>query len=254
MGNNRAFIYGDLLFETIRKTDGKINYASLHANRLKAGADLLGMILPDNWSTAYFIDLLDTLVMDHNARIRLVMYRHGNGFYLPNSNDVLFSAESWPLPKPKTAINKLGIYQSQYKSCCSLSNLKSGNALIYVAAAKYAHENNFEDVLILNQHGRVAEANSSNVFWIKNGMIFTTPLSEGPVAGIMREALLQFAHKNGILIEQHPVEINELENADELFLTNALHGIVFVNEFNGKKMGNEISSSLKKDLAIKLEF
>lgn len=66
--------------------------------------------------------------------------------------------------EPKSDLTKVGVYQLQYKSCCSLSNLKSGNALIYVMAAPYAKENGFEDVLILNQHQRIAEANSSNVF------------------------------------------------------------------------------------------
>ncbi len=250
MGKNRAFIYGDLLFETIRKTDGKINNASLHVNRLKVGAELLGISLPGNWSTAYFVELLDKLVLEKNARVRLVMYRQGNGFYLPSGNDPLFSVESWPLPEPKSDLTKVGVYQLQYKSCCSLSNLKSGNALIYVMAAKYAKENGFEDVLILNQHQRIAEANSSNVFWVKDEKIYTPPLSEGPVAGIMREAVLQFALSNGILIEEKPLEIKELEVADEFFLTNVLHGIVSVSEFNKKKLGNKTSSLLKKGLVI----
>ena len=66
----------------------------------------------------------------------------------------------------------------------------------------------------------------------------------------MREAVLQFALSNGILIEEKPLEIKELEVADEFFLTNVLHGIVSVSEFNKKKLGNKTSSLLKKGLVI----
>ena len=237
MGINRAFVYGDLLFETIRMQDGKLQNIVLHTKRIEFGAKVLGFDLPSNWGESYLHDLVFAVVKGKDARIRLVVSRQGNGFYLPNNNDVRFYVEYWTLMPPKARIEKIDLFEEQYKSCSSLSNLKSGNALIYVLASQYAAANSLDDVLIMNQHGRIAEATSSNVFWIKNGIIFTPPLTEGPVAGIMREVVIK-----------KELTIENLFHSDECFLTNGLNGITLVNQFRDKKFEHELGSILQRDI------
>jgi branched-chain amino acid aminotransferase len=248
MGINRAFVYGDLLFETIRMQDGVLQNVALHTKRLELGAKVLGFDLPSNWDENYLHELVFAAVKGKDARIRLVVSRQGNGFYLPNNNDVRFYVEYWTLMAPRIIIDRIDVFEEQYKSCSSLSNLKSGNALVYVLASQYAAHNNLDDVLILNQHGRIAEATSSNVFWIKNGIIYTPPLTEGPVAGIMREVVIKQATEQGLMVQEKELTIEELLLTDECFLTNALNGITLVNQFRDKKFEHELGSVLQRDI------
>jgi branched-chain amino acid aminotransferase len=159
---------------------------------------------------------------------------------------VAFSFESWPLPEPRIGIDKLDVYYENYKACTSLSNIKSGNALIYVMAAKFAADNNLNDVLILNEHGRIAEATSSNLFIIKKDTAYTPPLNEGPVAGVMRALLLAKATKLGIKVKEMPLEIKDLFEADECFLTNVIGGITSVHKFRNKVFKTTVTAILQK--------
>ncbi len=103
-------------------------------------------------------------------------------------------------------------------------------------AAMYAKETRKSDCFVLNTHKRICDASIANVFWVKNKKIYTPPLSEGCIAGVMRKNLLQKI--DGII--QQPCEISDLQNADEIFLTNAISGLRWVTEFNGKVYGNTI--------------
>lgn len=248
MGQNRAFVYGDLLFETIRILDGKPLHAALHAARIAKGASVLGMVLPTNWNETYFEELVKSHVPSGNRRGRLVVSRLSTGFYYPTSNEVAFSFESWELPEPKKSITTLDVYYDQFKACNTLSNLKSGNALIYVLAAKHAYAIGVSDVLILNQHERIAEATSSNVFYIKGNTLHTPALTEGPVEGVMRQVVLEKAGKLGLTVSEDRVEIKDLFEADECFLTNTLNGIIRVEQFRNKKYTGTVTAILQKAL------
>lgn len=250
MGINRAFVYGDLLFETIRFSGGVLVNIDFHTKRLEQGAKLLGFDLPNTWGVNYLSDLILPKINSYNSRIRLVMSRQGEGFYLPDNNSVIFYVEHWPLLPKKVLVDNIDVFEGQHKACNSLSNLKSGNALIYVLASQYAAANHLDDALIMNQYGRLAEATSSNVFWIKNGVISTPPLTEGPVAGIMREVVMELALKKGFLLQEIDLTIEELLVADECFLTNAINGIIMVNKFRGKQMEYEITSLLQSELKL----
>lgn len=248
MGINRAFVYGDLLFETIRFSGGELVNIDFHTKRIEQGAKLLGFELPSTWSVNYLSDLILPQINLQKSRIRLVMSRQGEGFYLPDNNAVSFYVEHWPLLPKRGLVDYIDVFEGQYKACNSLSNLKSGNALIYVLASQYAAANHLDDALIMNQYGRLAETTSSNVFWIKDGIISTPPLTEGPVAGIMREVVMGLAIKKGLLLQEKELTIDELLVADECFLTNALNGITMVKKFRGKQMENKITSLLQREI------
>ena len=246
MAQNRAYVYGDLLFETLKIVDGRPLHAAYHANRVAQSAQILGFNLPDAWGEEYFSDLVFAHAASGNKRGRLVISRLSTGFYLPSSNDVSFSFESWAMPEHRLSIDKLDVYYENYKACTSLSNIKSGNALIYVLASKFAATNNLNDVLLLNEHGRIAEATSSNIFIIKKDTAYTPPLSEGPVNGVMRKVLLDKATKLGIKMQETPLEIKDLFEADECFLTTGIGGITSVKKFRNKAFKTTVTAILQK--------
>jgi branched-chain amino acid aminotransferase len=112
-------------------------------------------------------------------------------------------------------------------------------------AAIWAKENNLNDALILNQHDRICDSTIANVFWVKDNKIFTPPLNEGCVAGVMRKKVLELAIRNSDHLMQEAVLTQEiLLQADEVFLTNAITGIRWVKECRGKVYKNTISGKI----------
>jgi branched-chain amino acid aminotransferase len=134
------------------------------------------------------------------------------------------------------------------KSCDELSNFKTTSSLLYVLAAIHKKESGFDESIILNVKGNVADAIYANVFIVKDTKIYTPPLSEAGVDGVMRKQILRIAYKKGYRAIEKPLEVTDLQEADEIFLTNAIKGIVWVNLFGGKNYSHPIASELLNKL------
>ena len=155
--------------------------------------------------------------------------------------------ESWPLPNERS-INENGlvvdIFQDAKKSCDSFSNLKSNNYLPYVMAGLYAKKNKLNDCILLNSFDRVCDSAIANIFIIKNNKVFTPPLAEGCVAGVMRRWLLEKFDLKKVKIFEKSLSVNDLLNADEFFLTNSIYNLRWVKNFRGKNYSNTISKEI----------
>ncbi|MCX6186604.1 MAG: aminotransferase class IV [Bacteroidetes bacterium] len=220
----RAFYYGDLLFESILVKNEELMLIERHHKRLINNAKSLGFDHSISFSLQEFISQIQTEVDKSNindkknCRVRYTLYRHGDGFYLPLSNEIKYLIDVFDFDITNNSnTTKVSLYTTNHKACTPLSNLKTGNALLYVLASIWAKQNNWDDALLINQYGRIIESTKANLFWIKDGITFTPPLSEGCVAGVMREEIMC----NENIIEK-PCEIVDLENADQIFLTNAI--------------------------------
>ncbi|MFY8019860.1 MAG: aminotransferase class IV [Bacteroidia bacterium] len=226
----RAFVYGDLLFESMLFENGRLLNADLHYQRLVNSSTILKFNLPVSFDLNYFQKIIHEAIplnlFTKKIRIRFTVYRSAKGFYLPVEQEVRWDVELFEIPANAIQAKKsAGIYTEHYKSFHSLSNIKSGNALVYVLASMYAQEKKWDDVFILNEAGRVCEASASNFFWVKDDIWFTPPLSEACVAGVKRAEILQ--KREVIELE---CEIEDLENADEIYLSNAIQGLVKLNQ------------------------
>lgn len=133
----------------------------------------------------------------------------------------------------------------------TFSNFKTLNAVRYVAAALEAKKRAWDDVLILNARDRICEATSSNVFWWEKDLLCTVPLSEGCVAGVQRALLLAAAAAAGFAIQEKPVTFAALQSADEIFLTNAIRGLLPVYLFAGRPLKNFKSKTLFEEVFLK---
>jgi branched-chain amino acid aminotransferase len=228
---NRAFIYGDLLFETIKIINGAPALAHAHYRRLMESAAILKF--ETDLSFEVFVKTITDAVNEtkqKEARVRFVLHRNATGFYKPENSATAYFVEVFPLPEPKQSI-KIGLYTDNYKPCNELATLKSGNALLYVMAGIWAQENGYDDVLILNEHGCVCESTSSNVFVVKDEKVFTPPISEGCVDGVMRKSVIHQLQEKQYTISERLVTIEEIQSADAVFLTNAISGVVKVSQF-----------------------
>ena len=132
--------------------------------------------------------------------MKLIGFRKGSGTYKPETNSIGFLIEVVPLEYNHFITNKKGLsislFNDLYKTPNKLSIFKTSNAITYVLASIHAKENNFDDVLILNDQGNVIESTNSNIFISSNGVLYTPPLSEGCVAGVMRMKLINLAIAN----------------------------------------------------------
>lgn len=235
----RALFFADTLFETVRVFSGKMPLFDRHWNRLSSGLNALGFQLPDSWNASYFqTEMLKICPL--NARARLSVWRSPGGLYAPldhapqfliTAQDIASSAYEWLEPGIM-----LGVAENARLPVDAFSNFKTLNAARYVAAALEAQRQGCDDVLILNTFDRICEATSSNVFWWENGTLCTIPLSEGCVAGIQREWLLQTARSAGLAVQEKPATFAALQNAGEIFLTNAVRGMTPVGIFNGRAL------------------
>jgi branched-chain amino acid aminotransferase len=106
---------------------------------------------------------------------------------------------------------------------------------LYVLAAEWAKSRFLDDALLINEKGNICEATSSNIFWVKNSVVYTPPLSEACLPGIMREVLIEIMQKNNIHIDEKTCSEADLLEADELFLSNAIYGIKWIVAFKNKR-------------------
>jgi len=253
---NRGFKYGDGLFETMRMCNGKLKFAELHADRLKAGMKALkidGSTLLDE----YFLkqktaELCKKNKLKDNVRFRLSVYRAGDGLYTPDSNKFGYVLESSALEEDNYELNKKGliidVFDELTKPVNILSNYKTSNSLLYVMAGLYKKQHRLDDAFILNQHGFLCESISSNIFVVYDKKIYTPALSEGCVAGVMRNVVMSMARTHDIAVIEAQINPEILKAAEEVFVTNAISGIRWVMGYGRKRYFNEMTKLLSAKL------
>lgn len=249
--DNRAFRYGDGVFETLLWQNGKIRNLSFHVDRIQHAFKMLKLEGSIAFSAPYLQDLVKLLLnknesLNQTCRIRLQIYRDGGGLYSPISNQAAYLMESSPISPDNEKLGVksgliVGIYEEHYKSTYTLSNLKSINCLPFVLAGLYRKQMGLDEVLILNQEGRLCEALSSNIFIYYQNTLYTPALSEGCVDGTMRRAVIQLAHQQEIPVVEAKIDPQILKEAEEVFLTNAIKGVQWVMGFQQKRYFNNIS-------------
>ena len=256
--NSRAVRYGDGLFETIRMQNGKLLLSDLHFNRLFNGLKLLRFFIPVHFTPDYITALILELCKKNNtgnaARIRLAVLRGNGDLYNPEDLEPRLLIQCWPIGDHLQQLNENGlivdICPDSSKSFDHFSHLKSNNYLPYVMAALYARRQFLNDAILLNVHGRICETTISNIFCVKNDTIFTPPLTEGCIDGVMRRYLLN--NKGSFTITERMLTTELLLDADEVFFTNAM-GIRWVENCGGKLFSQpKMSAALHEQLIMPL--
>lgn len=242
--NNRSFLYGDALFETMHANGAEVQFFKDHMARLKQGMEMLKMQIPSNIEHQTIEKEIEKLLRKNKhlkgARLRLTVFRNSGGRYTPETNHVSYLIESEKLDHYSYQLNKKGLlvdfYTELKKPINYLSGLKTTNAMIYILAGIHKKDNNLDECLLVNQKNEITEAISSNIFIVKEDIIKTPPLKSGCLNGIMRNKVLTLAIKNGFKVSaDKPVIPEDLLNADEIFLTNAIKGIQWVGGLQHKR-------------------
>ena len=240
--NNRGFLYGDGVFETLIIFNNKILFWEDHYFRLMSSMRIIRLDIPDNYTPEFFkenvIKIHNSISQTGNSRIRINIYRSSAGKYKPENNIPSFIISCESINYNTYKLNE-GIYEVDlYKDYCLdnqlISSIKSNNKVINVIASIYASENGFDNCILLNKDKLVAEFINSNLFLVKDGKIFTPSLKSGCLNGVVRKNLIKILSSNSFEIFEQDISTFDISQSDEVFGTNVAQGIFSVTKFRKK--------------------
>lgn len=264
MEENRAFLYGDAVFETLKTLDGKILFAEDHYFRLMASMRILRMEIPVVFTQEYLEEQVKSLLsaVDNahaSYRVRITCYRKNGGKYTPQNRSIDYIISAEPLNTTVYTMDnsdyEVEIYKDFHVSKHLLSTLKTTNKLVHITASIFAEENNYQNCLLINDEKNIIEAIQSNIFLVKDNIISTPKLEDGCLNGIMRKQIIQLIEKaENLVLEERSISPFELQKGDELFLTNTIQGIQPITKYRKKSYQNVVSTQLLGMLNAKVRF
>ena len=254
---NRAFLYGDGVFETLKIVNNRILFLEDHYFRLMASMRVVRMEIPMNFTMEFFEEQVLKLVQENeisaSARVRITVFRNDGGLYLPKTNEVSYLIHAIALERTSYALNtveyEVDLYKDFYVTRQLLSSIKTTNKMINVTGSIFAHENGLANCLLVNDTKNVVEGLQGNLFMLLGKKLITPPISEGCLNGIMRKQILALAKKlEGIEVAEEIISPFDLQKADELFLTNVIMGIQPITKYRKKEFTTDLAHLLVQKL------
>lgn len=250
--DNRGLRYGDGLFETMKMLNSELIFEDEHFARLWRGLNVLQFDISKHFKVEKLSGEIKLLAKKNGhekaARIRLSIIRGDGGLYDAKNHSPGYIIQTWPLAAGSGEWNSnglvVGIYKEAKKSCDILSNLKHNNYLPYVLAALQAKKEKWNDAILLNTNGRICDTTIANIFIVKDNAVFTPSLSEGCVAGIMRKMIIMNLLKSNWQVVEKEMSVDELLNADEVFVTNSMYNIRWVQRIYENTFNNVVTQKI----------
>ena len=258
--NNRGTCYGDGVFETIRCFKGVAIFYESHYFRLMSSMRLLRMEIPQSFTPEYFEEQITRLYENlttkkEHSRVRITVWRNAGGLYTPTDNTVSFTIEMTELSHlfENSNRNEVELFKDHLLPLGMLGNLKTTNKTVNILAGVYKTENDYDDMLLLNQNKMVVESISGNLFLRSENIIKTPPISDGCLNGIMREQVIaQLKRMLNYEIVEESITPFELQRADELFSTNVIQGIKSITKYRKKDYQQTAGEELRSFFNEKL--
>ena len=240
--NNRAFLYGDAVFETLIIFNDKILFWEDHYFRLMSSMRIIRLDIPDKYTPEFFkeniIKIHNNISQTGNSRIRINIYRSSGGKYKPEKNTPSFIISCESINYNTYKLNKgqyeVDLYKDYYLDNQLISSIKSNNKIINVVASIYASENGFDNCILLNKDKLVSEFINSNLFIIKDEKIYTPTLKSGCLNGVLRKNLFKILSSSSFELCEQDLSTFDITQSDEIFGTNIAQGIFSVTKFRKK--------------------
>lgn len=236
---DRGLHYGDGLFETIAVADGAPIRWRRHLDRLADGCRRLGIPMPNAEDLER--EAMHVCARAEKAVLKITVTRGSGGRgYKPPQNPVptrIVALHPWP-QYPALFANrgvKARICTTRLGANPQLAGIKHLNRLEQVLARREWDDPEIPEGLMLDGSGRVIEGTMSNLFLVRGGCVFTPELSESGVAGIVRGLVLESCRALDIPLKISDIKLHDVQQADELFLTNSIIGLWPVIELEGRR-------------------
>jgi len=229
---DRGLHYGDGVFETLRVKAGSIDHWEEHIARLQRGCQRL--LIPQINSNLLYDDatqLISAHGKNENAVLKLIVTRgiaqRGYKPDLAATPTRIVAIYPFPLYPDHYWINGVRIAFCKTRLACNrrLAGIKHLNRLEQILASSEWSDDEIVEGLMLDKDEHIIEGTMSNLFWLSGGKLFTPDLTDCGVEGIMRQEVLGIAEKLQIRISVGHYFIEDLLSADEIFITNSIHGI-----------------------------
>ena len=253
--NNRAFKYGDGIFETVKVLNNNLVFWEDHYFRLMSSMRMLRMKIPMSFTLEFLeAEILKTIESQEASssfRVRLSVYRQDGGLYTPTTNNIDYLIEVSPFKIQEKTTYTVDLYKDFYNYSGLLSTVKTNNRMLNTMASVFASENDLDNAILLNEKKGVVEATNGNIFIVKGNTIKTPALTEGCIKGITRGKIIEIITKNvDFEIEETSISPFEIQKADEVFITNAITGIQIVTNYRKKVFSRVVGDKLSNSLRI----
>jgi branched-chain amino acid aminotransferase len=227
------------VFSTLRVADGVLFAWERHWARIQRDAAAFHVPLPEDSEKVRRL-LLELVEANHapHCTLRLVIVRNGGGMWAGPSNGrasdlIALTADS----KDWGDGVKLAYVREARHAACQFAGTKILSWAMNLTWLESAQARGFDEVILLNERGEVAECTSANLFVANGSHVVTPPLRSGCLPGITREVILGGIHAAGIRVEERTLLPGDLESADEVFITSTTRDLLPVIQIEDKKVG-----------------
>ncbi|HEY6392732.1 MAG TPA: aminotransferase class IV [Bryobacteraceae bacterium] len=235
------------VFSTIRVADGVLFAFERHWERMRRDAALMRVPFPENaqWLKTRLMRLVEANDA-HNATLRVVVVRNRGGLYEAPNLDRDFDLIAFTTNmKQWGASARLTIKAQARHAQCEFAGAKILSWSQNLAWYEEAHDQGFDEVVLLNERGEVSECTSANVFAISGPEVATPPLNSGCLPGVTREVLLEQIHLPGVSLLEKTLLPRDLEDADQIFITSSTRDLLPVSHVEGLKIKSNAPSTMK---------
>jgi branched-subunit amino acid aminotransferase/4-amino-4-deoxychorismate lyase len=235
--NDRGFLYGDGLFETLRADDGRVQFLREHLERLGASARTFRLPFPENipWQERLAQLLTANGLNRGPARVKILLSRgEAPGLGLPEEcrPTLVIYAQPYTPPPPEEYAAGWPVVVFPEGRSTFVGRHKSLNYLFYLAARQYALDRGAKEALILEADGLVSEGAATSLVYRNQGRYYT-PASASALPGVTLTVLGRGLAARGLTLETHPTTVAQLQASDGLWLANSLMGLMPVAAVNG---------------------
>ena len=252
--SDRGLLLGDGVFDTMLYQNNELTYYNDHYKRLKTAAKLLSFNF--NLTNEQLKNIITNLIKKNNFKNKQIAIRTNitrgvskRGLDFDKSHKVGIYIKLNLIPKSLFMKSiKLGIANIRRNSTSQISQNKTLNYLDNVIEKNRAAKNGYEDAIFLNINEKVSCTTTSNIFYVQKNKIYTPPLKDGVLNGVMRE---QFLKKK--IATTQTTSLNNLLKSDYIFLTNSIFGIRPVKTISGSRKTFEGSKKFYTKLIDILE-
>ena len=237
--NDRGFLLGDGVFETFIKKNDVAIFFEEHFQRLLNSLSVLGIEYP--YTKDETLNVVSAFPDQMILRLTVSRgYSEGRGLWPAASSapTVLITSGKLPEDFPDLNVTKVSFPKNEKSPYVSMKTL---NYLDEILARKEVLEAGFDDGIFVNTSGFVCEATTSNLFWVKEGKVYTSPMTSGILPGIIRAKLMAFLN-----VSEENISFENLKKADEIFLTNSVWGIRSVAKIDDIELSSVITKKIRK--------
>lgn len=233
--SSQAALYGRGVFTTVRILNGAPFLWDKHWRRLIDNAGRIGLDVGGFTEQEVIIALAELIEYSNvvEGRARITFLDRSSPKMWSDSNDAAGTDMVITIAKPRSRPDEFAVTTSPHltNSRSPLSGIKSCNYLEKLIAKHEATDRGFDECILLNERGEVCSASMANVFWLRNGKLFTPSLRTGCLPGTTREFVLE-----NLECVEVEADLAEISSADEIFLTSAGLGVTQVAKFDDRRL------------------